>query len=104
MFLSNSLRLWSTISVGIVLLGRWGAAYETDPINYSGATPKNAISQLQVKLDQGLTRLEFQAPHGFLPALLRELKIATSSQVLTFSRTSLQPENFSRDAAGDLFQ
>jgi len=67
-----------------------GQDIEREPIQYSTARPKNAISDLQKKLRSGEAKLEFESEHGYLEALLRELKIPTSSQMLVFSKTSLQ--------------
>ena len=51
---------------------------------------KDAVTALVRRVETGKTRLEFQPGTGFLRALLRELHIPLSSQVLVFSKTSLQ--------------
>lgn len=63
---------------------------ERDPINYSKATPQNDISQLQERLDNGSTTIRYDDETGYLKGVLKELKIPLSSQVLVFSKTSLQ--------------
>jgi hypothetical protein len=68
---------------------------ERDPIRYSSATPQNAISRLQERLAQGTAKLDFEPTHGYLRSLLRELDVPASSQVLVFSKTSLQRERIS---------
>lgn len=82
------------LALGCVLLlgpAAWAADdFERPPINYSKAAPRNAVSHLQAKLAKGEARLEFDKTWGYLPALLRALDIPTSSQVLVFSKTSLQ--------------
>jgi hypothetical protein len=72
-----------------------GQEIERDPINYSAATPRNAVSRLQERLVQGRAKLEFESEHGYLRSLLRALDIPESSQVLVFSKTSLQRERIS---------
>lgn len=85
------------LSVGLLCLAASGRAarggddFERDPIRYSEAQPANAISRLQDRLDQGAASLEFDdTGRGYLPALLRALDVPVSSQVLVFSKTSLQ--------------
>ncbi len=67
-----------------------GQDIERDPINYSTATPQNAVTRLQSRLADGSVKLTFEEDHGYLRAVLRELNISESSQVLVFSKTSLQ--------------
>ncbi|QDV18542.1 hypothetical protein Pan153_32010 [Gimesia panareensis] len=66
--------------------------FEEAPINYNKATPDNAISRVQKKLDAGELKLAFdrEERRGYLPAVLEALKIPISSQILVFSKTSLQ--------------
>jgi len=68
---------------------------ERAPINYSAATPRNAVTQLQERLATGTAKLHFEPEHGYLRSLLRALDIPESSQVLVFSKTSLQRERIS---------
>jgi hypothetical protein len=64
-------------------------------ILYAGATT-DPVGRLAKRLADGQLKLDY-APNGwgYLPALLRELGIATDSQVLVFSRTSIQVERIS---------
>lgn len=64
--------------------------FEAAPIRYSRAAPQNVITQLQGRLDHGERTWEFADDFGFLLPLLNEFKIPISSQMLTFSKTSLQ--------------
>jgi hypothetical protein len=68
---------------------------ERDPIRYSAATPRNVVSQLQERVDQGATKLEYEPKHGYLKSVLQALDIPESSQVLVYSKTSLQRERIS---------
>ena len=67
-----------------------GADFDQAPINYTRSIPDNRVSALQKKLDAGRARLAYEEDHGFLKAVLRELDVPLSSQVLVFSKTSLQ--------------
>jgi hypothetical protein len=68
---------------------------ERDPIRYSEATPHNAVARLQERLAGGKERLEYESGRGYLRSVLRALDIPESSQVLVFSKTSLQRERIS---------
>ncbi len=72
--------------------------YEGEPLKYSDQTPTDPVAQLQHRLATGETKLTFDDKFGYLPALLDELKVPRASQMLVFSKTSLQrrfisPEN-----------
>src|ERR1700693_1528848 len=64
-------------------------------IQYAGATT-DPVGRLVKRLDSGQLKLDY-APNGwgYLPALLQELGIRADSQVLVFSRTSIQVERIS---------
>jgi hypothetical protein len=64
--------------------------YEEMPINYSKTKPSNAISRLQTQSDDAVASLTYEERQGYLRSLLGVLEIPFSSQVLTFSKTSLQ--------------
>ena len=64
--------------------------YEQDPINYSKAPVTDPIARLQKKLDEGRTTLRYDDRQGYLPAVLEQLGVPHSSQVLVFSKTSFQ--------------
>jgi hypothetical protein len=72
-----------------------GQDIERDPINYSAATPRNAVTRLHERLTSGKVKLDFEEDHGYLRSLLRALDVPESSQVLVFSKTSLQRERIS---------
>jgi hypothetical protein len=77
-----------------LVLGLAGLALADDfdrpPINYSTARADNLVTRLQQRIDGGQVRLSFADEFGYLPAVLKELKVPTSSQMLVFSKTSLQ--------------
>ena len=66
--------------------------YDTEypAVGYSGTAEKNRIALLQARLDRGEVPLEFEPAHGYLRSLLKALDIDPSSQVLIYSKTSLQ--------------
>lgn len=81
--------------VGMLLLACAYAAraedeFERPPIEYSRSQPNNRVSQLQRHIEQGQAGLTFDPKFGYLPALLDALDVEIDSQMLVFSKTSLQ--------------
>jgi hypothetical protein len=64
--------------------------FEKPPITYSRSAPGNAVSQLQARLQRGEVNLPFDGERGYLPALLQALGVPRESQMLVFSKTSMQ--------------
>lgn len=64
--------------------------FEGAPINYATAPVHDAVAVLQQKLDQGEASLNWNDDQGWLPSVLEQLKVSQSSQLLVFSKTSLQ--------------
>lgn len=69
--------------------------FERPPIRYRTSTPQNDITALQEKIDQGEVTLEYDEKQGYLPALLDAVNVPVDSQVLVFSKTSLQARKIS---------
>ncbi len=69
--------------------------FELPPIEYSQTQPGNRISMLATALERGETTLAFDARFGYLPALLKSLQISDQTQMLVFSKTSLQRHRIS---------
>jgi hypothetical protein len=63
---------------------------EEDPIRYFETPARDAVARLWARIERGEANLEYDLSFGYLPALLRELDVPFSSQVLVFSKTSLQ--------------
>lgn len=60
-------------------------------LRYPKATGlQDPIARLQQRLDSGEARLEWHERHGYLRSVLHELGIQPSSQILVFSKSSLQ--------------
>jgi hypothetical protein len=65
------------------------------PILYSTAPAKNVVTALQEKIRNGTLELSHTESHGYLKSLLHELEVPLSSQVLVFTKTSLQRSRIS---------
>lgn len=88
--------------VGVALLGAslivpaaLAQEIESAPIRYSTAPLKNPVEEFRQKLIDGKAALEYEPEHGYLKSLLKAFDIPESSQVLVFSKTSLQRERIS---------
>lgn len=64
--------------------------FDKAPISYRKAAATNRISRLQEQLDNGTLALQHDQEHGYLKSLLNALEVPEESQMLVFSKTSLQ--------------
>ena len=75
-----------------------------DPaIRYSTAPLNNAVVEVNKKLQDGTTQLTFEGRSGFLRSALEALQIPVDSQLLVFSRTSLQGRQINEQNPRALF-
>jgi hypothetical protein len=65
-------------------------AGEYPEIGYATNAPDGRLGRFASRVESGSAELEYQAVRGYLDSVLAELEIDPSSQVLVFSRTSLQ--------------
>ncbi len=87
--------LLKLLLVSGVALGRGELAiaqleFEGAPINYETSPVSDPVAKLQQKLDAGEASLKWDEKHGWLPSVLEQLNVPQSSQLLVFSKTSLQ--------------
>jgi hypothetical protein len=59
-------------------------------IQYATAPERTRVTALQQRLQGGEASLAYSPEHGYLEAVLKELRVPVSSQVLVFSKTSFQ--------------
>jgi len=59
-------------------------------IQYLESQPRNAVTSLNGKVLIGLANLNFDRTEGYLPAVLNGLHVPVESQIMVFSKTSLQ--------------
>ncbi len=63
---------------------------DDEVIQYLKTASHDPIVRLQKEIDAGRVRLDYESDRGYLKALLKELRIPISSQMLVFSKTSFQ--------------
>lgn len=68
---------------------------DAPPINYSTTTPRNRVEDLIARVEAGKATIPYEKKFGYLRGLLKELKVPESSQLLVFSKTSLQRHRIS---------
>ncbi len=64
--------------------------FEEEAIHYSAQTPADPVALLQGRIDRGEVKLRWDESFGYLHAILETLGVAKESQMLVFSKTSLQ--------------
>jgi len=87
------LRFWlgATILSGSTALDALGQdSFDLPPIRYSESLSKDPVALLERKIQRGELVLPQDPQFGVLPGLLKELNVPVESQVLVFSKTSLQ--------------
>src|SRR3974377_28531 len=75
---------------GVRLSGEFSGTLEQPEIGYSTLPVTDPVEQLNRKIDAGEAALEKQPVTGYLRSVLNALNIPVESQIMVFSRTSLQ--------------
>lgn len=70
-------------------------AFESPEIDYMNAPSNDPAARLAERLEEGKEQLQYDRQHGYLRGVLEALDIPISSQVLVFSKTSLQTTRIS---------
>ncbi len=63
-------------------------AFDEEMKTYKGTDAAGAVAELQRRLDAGAARLAHEPAYGYLTALLKELNVPATSQLLVASKTS----------------
>ena len=87
MLLGACLLLWAVLSQAQAPL-RYDLEFPV--MNYSAAETADAVADLRQRLERAELQLDFHQDRGYLDAVLGALGIDVASQLLVFSKTSLQ--------------
>lgn len=69
--------------------------FDRPPISYRDSAPDNCVSRLQARIDAGESALIHDNELGYLRSVLTSLSVPVESQMLVFSKTSLQRHRIS---------
>src|SRR4029077_13701502 len=83
--------------------GTFMGSAEDPAIRYSTAPLNNVVVDVNRKLEAGELQFSFDSHSGFLPSALDALKLPVDSQLLVFSRLSLQGKRIGEQSPGALF-
>jgi hypothetical protein len=64
--------------------------FEKPPVNYGEAASHDRVAALATAIEKGEVQFKYDSAHGWLPDVLKHLQVSEESQVLVFSKTSLQ--------------
>lgn len=90
-----------SISIGVLLFGpllQESSAqfdFEKEPISYSSPSTQNAVEKLCLQIEKGKISLKYDERFGYLKSVLNALNVSPSSQMLVFSKTSMQQRRIS---------
>jgi len=92
------------ISLGtVIVFGQAGNWREHPAIQYSTSPVHDPVAELNQKLAGGAATLSFDSTFGYLKSVLSALKVPVESQLLVFSKTSLQSILISPDNPRAIF-
>ena len=80
----------AAFTLAVPLGGLSAADLDAPPIRYATADADNAVTKLQAALKAKTSTLKPEGEFGYLKAALKAFDVPESSQVLVFSKTSLQ--------------
>lgn len=86
---------WSLLATALAAAACAQDDFERPPIEYSQSEPDNVVSRLQQRLERGEVELKYDDDWGYLKSLLTLLEAPVESQMLVFSKTSLQRRRIS---------
>src|SRR5215468_5745278 len=83
--------------------GTFMGSIEDPAIAYSASEPHNPVADVNAKLKQGALQFAFDPRSGYLQSALDVLQIPVDSQLLVFSRGSLQGKRIGEQNPRALF-
>jgi hypothetical protein len=95
--------LGCAVAAGFQLEGVFSGGRDHAVITYASATQRNAIADLNAHLQDGSIKLQFSGRPGYLRSVLDALGVHVESQMLVFSKTSLQKPLISPEHPRSIF-
>lgn len=100
LLLSTAVALLSTVALGVSQQRRTGAFDQSinhPAIQYQTAESRTAVDRLNAKLRDGSAKLVFDEKTGYLKSVLDLLNVPVESQILVYTKTSLQAQHVRMD-------
>ena len=94
---------WVPLRLGAQRGGMFLGSVDDPAIAYSTAPVNNVVDDLNRQLQDGSARLTFEGRSGYLQSVIDSLKLPIDSQLLVFSKTSLQARLVSASSPRSLF-
>ena len=89
-FVGGASTIVAAVASAVTLTDRFAASLEHPAIEYGTRTRTDRVAQFHERLRSGNATLTFDRPQGYLRALLAAFDVPVESQLLVFSKTSLQ--------------
>jgi hypothetical protein len=83
--------------------GLFDGSPEHPSIDYADRPVKDPVAELNRKVQEGTVELKFDASQGYLRSVLNALNVPIESQIVVFSKTSVQASRISRTNPRTLF-
>ena len=94
---------WAPLRLGAQRGGMFLGSVDDPAIAYSTARVNNVVNDLNRRLQDGSAELTFEGRSGYLQSVIDALKLPIDSQLLVFSKTSLQARLVSASSPRSLF-
>lgn len=95
--------VWTVVVLGCAQMAFAQLDFEKPPIDYGKQPARDPVAKLAEAIDAGTVELKFESEHGWLKSVLDHLKIPIESQVLVFSKTSVQLHKISPSSPRALY-
>ena len=83
--------------------GLFDGSPEHPSIDYADRPARDPVAELNRKVQDGAVELKFDASQGYLRSVLKALNVPIESQIVVFSKTSVQASRISRSNPRTLF-
>lgn len=83
--------------------GLFDGSPEHPSIDYAGRPVRDPVAELNRKVQEGTVELKFDPSQGYLRSVLKALHVPIESQIVVFSKTSVQASRINRSNPRTLF-
>ena len=95
------------VTFSLSAVAQFDALFDGSPehpsIDYADRPVRDPVAELNRKVQEGTVELKFDASQGYLRSVLKALNVPIESQIVVFSKTSVQASRISRSNPRTLF-